>query len=549
MLKYTLNRRKALIRYDDLAASDFVLHSGNSLEFLISDYGNIFNNDIIYFKREDGERINYSFQYSIDTIENISGKTKISINTFYPINLDVLSAKTVEVSGETHDEYVLFKFNNQHYGITNHYTNPNFSGETKAIINNDSEIESLCVGDIFVKNSYFFYRKTEDGAEMINEKCCLFWVDINGRQHETEGFVPGYIDGLDQRYYLMFPYSEEIVFLKNNYEKCRCWVNDLRFFSYENNDLEDNSWILTLKPGAELYVRRGDIFLNLPVDETFSPYLLANDGISQYLESEAEKRIVSPIDYEKQQFIPVVLLDGKYLDVNKITFYIHLRKRDSNWDIISQEGWMDTTTNMGNNLLSYSTFSEDDIYYQRKCVSETFLRASFYDSTSRGTQKLLYTAKLYLDENRLWKEYVDKKEEISIYLPFQFICTNKYDYANKTEGFYLHLFPGNVKELEEGGAIYVRFELCHAKYGKTVQLSLPVYPNGTNADFDNRTYTSMDSSGKVSTDMKKFNEDVYVKIRIKYDESGKRYVWFFDGTNKETDAENLEINLFEPKVI
>lgn len=560
MLKYSINNRNAVIRYDELTVSGFVQYDENhTADFVVSNYGNLYETDIFSIQREDGFRINFKDRRYPNTVAQ-SGETQVvNINEFFDISLHIVSAETIEVSGETDIEtYYLFKFDLKHNAITNFATNPRLASANidkgTFYIYDESQIEELCVGDLFVKDDYFLYLRTESGYTFVSEPCTLYWRDTNGVEYESEGFVPCAGNGAELERYLMFPADSELKRLYNNYSTFSCRVKDLRFFWYEREETDEGTiWHLTIKPGVTVSVRRGDFELSMPLDTIFSPYLLANDGIDTFLKEEAEKRINTPIDYEKQQFVPVVYSDaGNCLTVNKITFNIHLRSRDENWDIIPDEEWAQSTSaDNGDNLLDNYDFTSEDIYYQRKCVSETFLKISFYDTMSRGTQKLLYTARLQLDKNRLWKEYVENKNTgIGVKINFYFVCTNKYDYSNKTEGFYLYLFPSNVKELKDGAAIYARFELCHAKYGKTVLLTQPVYPNKEIpvSQYSGKTYTK-EVSGRTFTDMEELNEDIYVKIRLKYDEDNFRYVWFFDGAHNESDAKNLIINLYEPKIV
>ena len=45
-------------------------------------------------------------------------------------------------------------------------------------------------------------------------------------------------------------------------------------------------------------------------------------------------------------------------------------------------------------------------------------------------------------------------------------------------------------------------------------------------------------------DMNSLFSDMYIEIKIKFDEDSKRYVWRFNDKN----SSNIVINLFEPKV-
>lgn len=514
--------------------------SGNTdiMSFQEGKYGKISTNDVLAFYRKDGAFIEHYEERIINDVGQENSTTTVKFDAFYDIDIKIESAKAIESYGVN---YVLFTFNKEHNAFAR-------EREVKCAVYDDEQEHELCNGTIFTRNDYFVYEKLTSGKRALNGKCMLYWISpITGEFVSAEGTVPCTVDGQDMRKTLMFRNEDvEIHRLYENYSTAKCWIKDQRFFYvYSVGD----TWQLYLKPNTCVRIRKGDPIFNITIDEDFSTRVLVNDGIKQFLEEESKSKINKIVDYEKQQFIPVIYRNGSYFDVDKICFYMHLRRRDEEWNIIEGSGWASSFTEV-DNALGNNNFSVDDIYYQHKCVSETFLRLSFYDSVSRGTQKLLYTAKLYLDENLLWSEYVKQKEDgaSSINLPFYFSCTNKYDFNNKTEGFYLHLFPGNIKELSNGAIVFLKVELCQAKYGKAVLLTQPIYPNVPSVTvFNGKTYLAT-VSGKQYTNMADFNHDVYIRVRLKYDANKHRYVWYLENANQENDADLLELHMFEPKM-
>ena len=552
MLSFTINKKKTQIRNEVIASYDWrryieVRDGVMDIELTSGSCSSVFENDVISFLRMDREIQHYDEKF-VEKVgaEDEHGVFHIQLSAFSDIQLKAVEAKMKTIGGV---EYLFLTFDREHYA------NESNTG-VKRIISYDSEIEELCIGDVFVKDEYFKYRKTENSYENVTTRCYLYWYDSLNENVVTEyAYVPCTIDGVDMKKTLALDVNENTRMILNNFKLMNFWVKDLRFFTYQQFDY--GNWRLVIRPGTEIRIRKGEPVINFGIDTDFSPYLQLNDGVKQFLEDEAKKKVTPAIDYEKQQFVPVVFGDEEY-DVNKISFYIHLRERSTDWSIIPTGKWIkDERFDYcePDNAIGNYDFDTDDIYYQRKCVSETFLRLSFYDDYHRGTQKLLYTAKLYLDDNRLWTEYVKQNGKTDIYLPFMFSCTNKYDYNNKTEGFYLHLFPSNIKELETA-IIYMKVDLCHAKYGKTIPLTLPVYPNTYTVtdestgedtevlygeDFDEHVYYN---DGKV--DMKRLNGDMYIKVYLKHD--GNRYVWSIGKANMSSDADELVIHLFEPKM-
>ena len=634
MLSFSINNNNLSIRNEIITNSEnsaFMTLSGNVIEiqFPSDRCGSVMANDIVSFYRNEGNPINYYEETFVRESDSYSDPSKIKIDGFSDIDLKIIKAEIKTIGQE---EYVFFTLNKEHFANEAEV-------DIKRVVVDDSEIDELCNGDIFIWHDYFKYKKTLSGHEPVSVKCLLYWkTAIEGDVVMANCLVPCTIDGADMKKTLAIKMNDDVRYLYNNYRNFKVWTKDNRFFYYTPNG---DYWILLLKPNAFIRLRKGDPVINIGIENDFSTSLLQADSISQFLEKEAKNKITSAIDYEKQQFVPVIFGENdKIYDVEKLTFYMHLRERDVDWNVIADGGWpslnvtqtreinfssatrsleqdeydandeggssssgvgsggsgggstggssggeengnyvnptenyyswneetivkdvpytetesydYDDLKNSCDNVLENGDFEEEDVYYQHKCVSETFLRLSFYNEIDRGTQKLLYTAKLYLDENRLWTEYVKQDDEEQKYVPFCFTCTNKYDYNNKTEGFYLHLFPSNLSE-GEVGYIYMKAELCHAKYGKTIPLTLPVYPNvDINGEpyreiFNGKTYMTTDS-GKVRTNMKELNNDMYIQIRIKHDDENKRYVWGFLGANEGDDANELQINLWEPKM-
>ena len=537
MLKYKINNKNAKLRYDKINAYSFYSYSGETMTFLVEGYGKILQNDIISFSRNDGDFIAYEDSVTVEDCNSAEETQEVSCNSFKDIKLNIVSVDKKTINGTT---YIFLMFDKEHYANANRK-------DIKGIFEPEEHILELCEGDLFVRYNYFVFEKYDNTSRVVNTPCKLIWYDTFGEKHVSNGLVPCLLDGFDMKKTLMFEENDETFMLYSNYKTIDCYVNDLRFFTYQEVIDEENKFELILKPGVIVSVRKGDPFIELRILNDFSPYLSADGGVSDFLNYEAEKRIVGALDYEKQQFSPVIYYDGRYIDVQKIVFYPYLRYRDEEWNVINNYGWYDLDE-PGQNVFKNNIFSEEDIYYQHKCVSETFLRLSFYDSINKGTQKLLYTAKLYLDDNMLWTEYVKNGAES---VALKFITSNKNDYSHKTEGFYIHLFPGNIKELEEGGLIYLKFELCHAKYGKTIPLSITGYPNvsgGTpDLEYIEKTYLKMDGDDKMYTDMQDLYNDMYIKVLLKYDFENFRYVWLFE--NAVIDSANeLKIKLLEPKM-
>ena len=530
MLKYKINKLGLTESYNAIETYDFMV--SDSLVFSYNSTHKINVDSQMLFSRSDGNDLSFS-----DGVVILSAKTNaVTAMTLPDVRLTIRNIQPVDINGE---EYSLITFNERHYADSNR------SEDTIG-----DSWESVCPGDYFISSDYLIYKKEEDRYIFSNILCQFFWVDTYGTTHFAEGTVPCTLSERDLKTSLLVKASEFNELTDYTY----CFVKDMRFFSYEV--VGDGVWAAELKPNAFILLKMGTPVLSIPIEHTFSTDLMALDGVEQYLEEEASKKVNKPLDYEKQQFIPVIrpVNTDKYVEMSDIMFCIHVRQRGGDeWEIIK-----DTNNPWGErNLILLSSpveslgFKWQDIYYQKKCVSETFLRLSFYDNPSRGKQQLLYTAKIYLDENRLWTKYVNEEEKDLKHISCYFKTSNKYDYNNPTEGFYLHLFPGNLMEnTEEDFYIYMKAEFFNAKYGAIVPLVTDnknpgeqISPGLAKGTYVYSTYISHSGGNEVHTNMQRLNTDMYIPIKIRYDAENHRYQWVLP-----KKLENNEFHLYEPVV-
>ena len=68
-------------------------------------------------------------------------------------------------------------------------------------------------------------------------------------------------------------------------------------------------------------------------------------------------------------------------------------------------------------LIGYLNFTDADVYYRKKKISQSFLRLSFYNSKDPVEQKLLYYSTIFLDSGELYGKYIKQlsnlKDEIA----------------------------------------------------------------------------------------------------------------------------------------
>lgn len=188
--------------------------------------------------------------------------------------------------------------------------------------------------------------------------------------------------------------------------------------------------------------------LNLKMD-------VANNAIQDnivehdFFEAEKKKAINSIVDMEKDVYIPKYF-EGVYMGaktkfkpIEEIRVNLHFRTRSlDNWKVKdsntnqtaaaksdklgSSDNWFITDyhpyrelleSEKGEDLMEVSdlvgllNFTNDDIFYQKKKVSKSFLRFSIYDSTDPQTQSLMDTACVFLDEHALYKKFIDNSRK------------------------------------------------------------------------------------------------------------------------------------------
>lgn len=210
-------------------------------------------------------------------------------------------------------------------------------------------------------------------------------------------------------------------------------------------------------------------------------------------------------------------------------------------------------------LIGYLNFTDKDIFYRKKKVSQSFLRFSYYTSADPLEQKLLYysttfldstalygkylTQMLYMEENDLFNPKINKDINLNVAVVLcsadtasarvdtKIILTNEYDKTKSSEGFNLYLFSDDKNMHIENAekTIYMKVEFNHAGNGKTIPLIM--WPKDENGD-----YTSLT--------VENFIENLYIPVKLVY--LNGRYAYYIP--NAINNNGNIEMILFEPKL-
>ena len=571
MLKIQANKRDISIKYVQINLVSGTLYENDGYIFIPTylDTPSLSAGDVISFYRKDGENIEFSedrvvMDSGIKLLEDSSIPECASVVRFSDIPLYATSAtlEEIEIVPNMPRKFLRLVLRDKHNYIVNRdsvkvkaYVDCSFQDESglSGLTN-----ENVCPGDYVIYNDIFLYRLMDvrngnidiPSSRMENYETDVF-VEYEGETVRFPVIIPCNLGGKDNTNEILIYGNDEILEeIALNPFKYTFYGNDGRFFTQMSSfdGVDGEYFYLRAKTGTSVRLRVGDMKLSLPIGQVFDASMSHMEAVAQYSEEILKNAVNKIVDYEKQQFIPVY--GGK--DIQKLLFKIHLRERDDDWNTHDSLGWVGVPyQDVDANSVEYMGFDDEDIYYQKKKVGMSFLRVSFYNNRDRRTQKLLYTAKIYLNSSDLYGQYVDnvaKESENPLSgIGIEFVCTHKYDYDHSTEGFYLHLFPSNLNTDGEG-KIYAKFELSNAKYGKTIPLVL--FKDGFREG-----YIVTGSSGS-SVDMKALYEDLYSEVIIKKNEGLGRYEWEFLESDSEygfvdfnVDGDNaLTLHLVEPRV-
>lgn len=581
MLSIKGNISDFIAEYKDL---DGVLYKGADNMFFSSSTENtvsIVAGDVINFYREIGKDVAFSENVPVLGVsgekKNVCTLNMLGNVPLYFTSCEEISKKMSQNSEETRFlRLVLF---DEHNYIKNR-DEVNVKGYIDCEFQENSPAGNVagdfCPGDYMVYNDVFLYKIGDSTHSTLENYKTWIYFDKNGETDYLVAVVPCFLSGIDNRREIWLYGDNNLLdeILENPFSYA-FYGKDERFFT-ESDEFavgEGETAVtytnLTLREDTAVRIKYGDLRVSLPLAQDFNVALNQEDAIAQFIEGKASDVINDIVDYEKQQFVPTYA----GIDVSKIIFKIHLRKREDfeEWKTNDSLGWFNSTgnDNVSGDSVYFMGFDEDDIYYQKKKVSETFLRISIYNTTDRRTQKLLYTAKIYLNTADLYGQYLENivnSGKTNFSDPFneytsarrgtqyvisgvplstietEFICTHKYDYNNSTEGFYLHLFPSNLRN-NEAGVVFMKCELNNAKYGYS--LPLVNFMNG----FRDGYFSHDADSNEVYVNMGALYSDMYIPIEIKKSNNEERYEWsFWSGKMACDTSGNLTVNLWEPRV-
>lgn len=264
-------------------------------------------------------------------------------------------------------------------------------------------------------------------------------------------------------------------------------------------------------------------------------------------------------------------------------------------------------------LVGYLGFNDDDVYYQKSKVKKSFLRIMYYDSKSVLNKNLLTYSTSFLDSGKLFTNYSmirNNKELFSLVKESEMLdnemvmfepgdggndnteeenkkykkydkyristkitLKDKYNDDASSDGFYIYMFKSDAPS-EIPMDLYLKAEFNNAKYGKTVNLILPVGEDGVPIRFMEKDGVQRmfpldfikeeEGSDETNFDFGRYYDSMFINVKCKFDKNLNKYVYYFpwdpeiqrrkmEEGNEFTvsnDIENRKItlNFFEPKI-
>lgn len=334
--------------------------------------------------------------------------------------------------------------------------------------------------------------------------------------------------------------------------------------------------------------------LSVPLSCATTETINQEDAVgNRFVEHVVDDTINPIVDYEKDVYYPSLfdVDDDGNLDVTEISFNLHFRTRDDEWNVDESKDWnmFDRYADFpidASDLLGFLGFSTMDVYYQKSKIAKSFLRISVYDDINPSTQNLLYLGTVFMDEQKLFKRYMDsfgKKfvlfnatDNLSSTSDMPGVFYEPYDDERKemtfdedqrlsslmtverrsvtdtsSDGFYLYVFR-ELGEYLTDVTMYMKIDFCHAGYGKAVPLMLvpPIVQEGLRKKDGERSSEEKDSieAFKKGSKLQDVYEDTYIPIKAIFDFDAKKYVYTFPKHTYDVSSKGIKLNLFEIKI-
>lgn len=252
----------------------------------------------------------------------------------------------------------------------------------------------------------------------------------------------------------------------------------------------------------DVVTNTGDtINININLDNQYTPIDQADIIERKFIATGVEESINPIIDYEVVKFIPNTSVG---VLIPKIEYQLSL---------LSGGTYGETYGHLG--------FENDDLFYRRNNLKESFLRLSFYDTDKPSTANKLM-------ELTIRPQFINPNTDLvdeSLNFEVSDSLTNPSGFS---EG-YLIYYNKDDEELATGKTVYMRAEFNNAKTGKSHKLM---------------------TKSTACVDTAEVNENLYTEYILTH-YLGNRYIYNINDSydNVEEIGTNLIVKLYETKLV
>ena len=330
-------------------------------------------------------------------------------------------------------------------------------------------------------------------------------------------------------------------------------------------------------PQTEIGVFKRTNYWNVPigfVQNTDYIHLYQEERNNTLFAEKIKKSVIPPvINMERVKYTPIIRDEKEISIVCGITFNLHFRERDDNWNIVKNRNWctcnptaIEDKNFEKSDSLYHLGFTDNDVQYQKMKIKKSFIRLSFYSSDDPLSQSLLYYSTIFLDSGYLFGQFNKKRTELigegkiwspneapkyvlsaasennsDIRIDSQITIHNEFDATKSSEGFNLYLFADDCEIVDDDKdfrTIYMKVEFNHAGYGKTIPF-MPWPELGTDS----------------GVTIEEYFKNVYIPVKICHINKAYYYYFGLDDFGEDNpyikcnkDNKSITFNLFEPKL-
>lgn len=534
----------------------------------------IINDDTIDFLSIEG------FEYKIEYIDNERGYIIFNNKPYY-----------IKINGDNGIKLSQYKDMDETYPIIKY---------KYVTIDNDNFLVKNNIVDVVRKETYTLLI-----TDVVNNSMLRCMVDVG-----EDGDINGVCRHIFANYknYIFSLYNS--IFEDYNVSK----ENFILALDRDYNEVFDN---------IKLFNPSYSVNFPLLMGNDMAANLRQEDILENIFFKEEEKKSINPyVDMEREIYYPYRKDGDKFSLIDEIKFDLHFRSRNledwkinddvfgketesstaynCNWNIFDYYNWNTEDENKPTikdkngyyqpaDLLYFLNFTTDDVFYQKSKIGKSFLRLLFFDNNDIANQTLLYSCVVFMNENKLYKIYIDNivktdnnyvsvseemneteilySSNISVYndtcvsdsdydvtfeedkrLAATFNVKNRYNAEESSEGFYLHIFKDFCEKLHEK-TIYMKVEFNHAGEGRTINFTMPFkYDNEGNIELLDLSSSDLEEF-KKGYPMKELYERLFIPINVVYDDENNRYMYYLPEELVKHDEKGImKFNLYEIKI-